>query len=462
MIETIYKVEDSENKKPDINIRLPKNIKQIGQSEIDMNCQIYIEENVLAYIKQKPYRDSQVRYGVLLGEKKQGNGYTYVFINGMVEVDEVIEESIIFSDDVWTSIYDNIRRYYKEGMIVGWYASFDYDVTKDMLSIRKIHLDHFAGNYKVFLNINREEDDESFYIYERNGLRKQPCYHVYFEKSEDFEDYIFGTGRKETGLGEKESIGTKETGKYGIALNNNNNSGSVKDTAALGKISKEGGKLVNSSLGKVASFITIIALAGALAVMGQNGGLDALQGKVKGFVDGILHSEKDQGNEGKIIAVDGNPIEQGETTEVNQNNQVNAEPKSTAENATTQTTSLEDGSSTENESTSEEDSGMSASDEQAENDSQQLTSDNEASEETTTSKTSAEKNANEEQTTENVHATLSGANDTYASYTVKSRETLYSISMQFYGTADKIDEIMKINGMSDKNYVMEGQKILLP
>ena len=105
---------------------------------------------------------------------------------------------------------------------------------------------------------------------------------------------------------------------------------------------------------------------------------------------------------------------------------------------------------------------MSASDEQAENDSQQLTSDNEASEETTTSKTSAEENANEEQTTENVHATLSGANDTYASYTVKSGETLYSISMQFYGTADKIDEIMKINGMSDENYVMEGQKILLP
>ena len=62
MIETIYNSENSENKtadmsdgqsgkKPDINIRLPKNIRQIGQSDITMNCQIYIEENILFYIK---------------------------------------------------------------------------------------------------------------------------------------------------------------------------------------------------------------------------------------------------------------------------------------------------------------------------------------------------------------------------------------------------------------------------
>lgn len=423
MIETIYKVEDNDNKKPDISIRLPKNIKQIGQSEMDMNNQIYIEENVLAYIKQTSYKESQIRYGVLLGDKKQGNGYTYIFINGMVDVEEIIEDSIIFSDDVWTRIYDNIRRYYKEGIIVGWYASFDYDITKDMLGIRKIHLDHFAGSNKVFLNVNREDDDEAFYIYERNGLRKQSCYHVYFEKSEDFEDYIFGTGRHETSLKEKEPTAIKETGKYGIALNNNIN---TKEAGALGKISKEGEKLKVNSFGRVASFITIVALAGVIGAMGQNGGFDVLQSKVQGFVNGILDNDKRENDSGNIIAVDGYPSE-NVTTEIS----------SEEESTTDKTTEM-----SETESTTEE------------NSSQQTTEKMDS--EITTS------GINEEETTTNVQATLSGSNDTYATYTVKDGETLYSIAILFYGTADKIDDIMKLNNMTDENYIMEGQKILLP
>ncbi len=423
MIETIYKVEDNDNKKPDISIRLPKNIKQIGQSEMDMNNQIYIEENVLAYIKQTPYKETQVRYGVLLGDKKQGNGYTYIFINGMVEVEEVIEDSIIFSDDVWTRIYDNIRRYYKEGIIVGWYASFDYDITKDMLGIRKIHLDHFAGSNKVFLNVNREDDDEAFYIYERNGLRKQSCYHVYFEKSEDFEDYIYGTGRNETSLKEKETAAIKETGKYGIALNNNTN---TKEAGALGKISKEGEKLKINSFGRVASFITIVALAGVIGAMGQNGGFDALQSKVQGFVNGILNNDKSENDSGNIIAVDGYP----------------------SENVTTEISS-------EDESTTDKTTEMSTTESNTEENSSRQTTEKVDSEATTSG-------VNEEETTTNVQATLSGSNDTYATYTVKDGETLYSIAILFYGTADKIDDIMKLNNMTDENYIMEGQKILLP
>ena len=47
MIETIYSRDNSEEmSKPEVNIRLPKNIKQIGQGSGNMNSQIYIEENV--------------------------------------------------------------------------------------------------------------------------------------------------------------------------------------------------------------------------------------------------------------------------------------------------------------------------------------------------------------------------------------------------------------------------------
>lgn len=456
MIETIYKSEDSSSGKPDINIRLPKNIKQIGQSDADVSCQIYIEENVLAYIKQKPYRENQVRYGVLLGEKKQGNGYTYIFINGMVEVEEVIEDTIIFSDDVWTGIYDNIRRYYREGMIVGWYASLDYDVTRDMLSIRKLHVDHFAGNNKVFLNINREEDDEAFYIYERNGLDKQPCYHVYFEKSEDFEDYMFASGRKGEAMRDKEPS-VKETGKYGIALNNSNsNNSGVKDKGVIDRLSKEGQKLSSGSFGRVASFAAIITLVGALAITGHNGGLDALGNRVKGFVSGILGSNDNEPDMDKIIQVDGNPINQSTSG----NEEATTLDSSNSENTTSENTTSENSSE---ENTTEENVSANATEDNPESTSDKGSEDEET--QTTTlnnSETSSEKSTKEEETTENTHATISDNKSTYASYVVKNGETLYSIAMLFYGTSDMIDEIMELNNMEDENYVMEGQKILLP
>lgn len=441
MIETIYKLENNDNKKPDINIRLPKNIRQIGQSGRNMDCQIYIEENVLAYIKQIPNRETQIKYGVLLGDVKQGNGYTYIFINGMIEVDEVIEDVIIFSDEIWTSIYDNIRRYYKEAMIVGWYASFGYDMTRDMLSVRKIHLDHFAGNNKVFLNINREDDDEAFYVYEHNGLTKQPCYHVYFEKSVEFEDYIFGSGRGDSVTKDKENI-QKENGKYGIVLNNSVSANGSKDTSKengiINKITKEREKLTKGGLGRVASFITIVALAGVLGVMWSNGGLDALGGKLKGLVSGITNNGNNNNNYGNVIEVDGVPTQEQSTTEV-------PTTANSSEGSGTEDSGAEN-------NTTEIEANASGSNQESTTNKQDV-----PSEEQTTTIVN-----NKEDETEKTQATISDINTTYASYVVKDGETLYSIAMLFYGTSDMIDDIMELNKIENENYVMEGQKILLP
>ena len=77
---------------------------------------------------------------------------------------------------------------------------------------------NFAGLDKVYMRIDRIENEEAFYLYERNGLRKQPCFHVYFEKREELEDYIFGTGF--VPAEEEPKVEISEGGKYGIALNN--------------------------------------------------------------------------------------------------------------------------------------------------------------------------------------------------------------------------------------------------
>lgn len=450
MIETIYRMENEESSKPDISIRLPKNIKQIGQSSDSADSQIYIEENVISYIKQPADKEGQIRYGVLLGEIKKGNGYTYVFVNGAVEVEEVIESSIIFGEEVWTSIYDSIKRYYKEGIVVGWYGSFESNDAIDMQRIRKLHLDHFAGNHKVFLKVDREEDEEAFYIYERNGLMKQSCYHIYFEKSDAFEDYLFATGREERLPRVKES--TREKGKYGIALNNTigNRTQSVKEPAKW-------------NMGRVASWGTMLVLGGVIAAMGLNGDLDALGGSIKGLADNILdRSQDDEPDFDNIIPINGSPSSNNE------------EPSSSSEDESSEGESseneLSEKESSENESSDSESAGS-----QSDSDGKETaaTGANEDETDDVSAKpeepqdpvenesTEPTENDEDETDADNEKEASAGATN-YKTYIVEKGDTLYSISMSVYGSAEKIKDIVDINDLDDEDYVMVGQKIFLP
>ena len=91
-------------------------------------------------------------------------------VKGMVEVRDVIENSIIFNDDIWSGIYKDIKQFFEQLNIVGWYVSVPYRVSEDMNGIRKIHLDNFAGNDKVCFVKDRAENEEGFYSYEQSGL----------------------------------------------------------------------------------------------------------------------------------------------------------------------------------------------------------------------------------------------------------------------------------------------------
>ena len=78
----------------------------------------------------------------------------------MVEVREVIENSLIFNDDIWAAIYKDIKKYFSKMNIVGWFVSVPYRVRDDLKGIRKLHLDNFAGNDKVCFLTDRTENDE--------------------------------------------------------------------------------------------------------------------------------------------------------------------------------------------------------------------------------------------------------------------------------------------------------------
>ena len=184
MIEMVYSSKESEEQG---NVTIPKNIRQIGEN--NSNQKIYVEDNVITNLKKRTGKQEDVNYGVLLGEIKRKNGNTYVFVKGMVEVREVIENSLIFNDDIWAAIYKDIKKYFSKMNIVGWFVSVPYRVRDDLKGIRKLHLD-FAGNDKVCFLTDRTENDENFYMCKQGNLEKQSGYYIYYERNEKMKKYI--------------------------------------------------------------------------------------------------------------------------------------------------------------------------------------------------------------------------------------------------------------------------------
>ena len=185
MIEVVYSGEEHEEQD---EVRIPKNIHQIGNNS--SNKKIYIEDYVMTYLKKSPSGEDNVKYGVLLGDVKRAKGNVYIFVKGMVEVRDVIENSIIFNDDIWSGIYKDIKQFFEQLNIVGWYVSVPYRVSEDMNGIKKIHLDNFAGNDKVCFLKDRAENEEGFYSYEQSGLERQQGYYIYYEKNEKMKKVI--------------------------------------------------------------------------------------------------------------------------------------------------------------------------------------------------------------------------------------------------------------------------------
>lgn len=180
MIEIVYREED--NSGEEISVKLPKNIKQIGDTK--GNTKIYFEEMVMETIKEK------ARYGVLLGYVKRVGSCSYIFVNGaVIAVNSTGSRNVDFSDRVWTGIHEDIKSYYDSPEIVGWFVS-ENDKRISLDNVKRIHLDNFPGNDKFCLLNDISENEEKLYTYSSSGMEEIQGYYIYFDKNVTFERYL--------------------------------------------------------------------------------------------------------------------------------------------------------------------------------------------------------------------------------------------------------------------------------
>lgn len=517
MIEMVYS--GKEHEKQD-EVRIPKNIHQIGSNQ--SNRKIYIEDYVMKTLKMKPVKEDRVKYGVFLGDVKRANGNMYIFIKGMVEVRDIIENSIIFNDDIWSEIYRDIKQYFDKLNIVGWYVSVPYRVSDDMKGIKKNHLDNFAGNDKVCFLTDRAENEEGFFAYGQNGFEKQHGYYIYYEKNEKMKKYVKSLknsvtnnttlnedkGRvdnktkmtshsndsknqksnnvvcdnekeKITGVNKKliDSEMTEHKGLVDIKIKEGGKKEEEKGRKSFREILNEEG-MESRSQGRIAygvSGLLIIALLLSTVVMLNNyGELKNIKSTLAGIsrdneakaVNEILSAYTEtttgQGDASKQSGSDKNNATSTQANKSdekkdnslieNGSNASGNNGKKSSDSSTIKDTDTENGIANKSDESGDNSKNISNTSESG--DEKQNAS---GLNENINNKQNSSDSDKKEPDNKSISSAYSGQY-----HTVTPGQTLYDISMKYYGTSKMVDEIKERNNIDDDYTIRDGQKILLP
>lgn len=406
MIEFVYdKSESQEQKKSTTSVKLPKNIRQVGQPS--GNRKIYIEDYVITYLNRlaKP-SNTYSRGAILLGEYKKSEYGEILFISGAIEAQnlELDLDETVFTNDTWSSIYETIRRYFPELSVVGWFLSRLGFSTGINDKIVKTHLDNFPGRDKALYIIDALEGEDVFYLYEDNGLRKQLGYYIYYTKNEAMQDYMIG---RDVESDETDQDAEKKDEELLATYH---------QMLERGKPKPEGRQ---PSLIYVASTVlTVAVLALGVTVLNSYDRMKSLEVSLNRVELAVQESKP---------AMADTSENQGETAKTN--------VVEVGANVTTESTVV---SEQETQQTGEE--LPASSEEQA----------------------TVQEPVSTEGNTEEPEISVVMKNQTPVYYTVKAGDTLTSISLEMYHTTKYVDEIIKANELENGDDIFIGQKIVIP
>ncbi|MBQ9766405.1 MAG: LysM peptidoglycan-binding domain-containing protein [Lachnospiraceae bacterium] len=437
MIEIIY--DETEQAKPmaDVPIKLPKNIRQIGEGTND--TKIFIEDYVITFI-HKFWERQQNAVGILLGEVKHSGKETYIFAPGAIKIDVAYDEdgNMMFDDVTWTRIYDDIKKYFNKYMIVGWFLN-SADISceeKADSTITKLHIDNFPGVDKVLLLADRTEREEKIYRMENGVLAEQNTYYVYFERNSDMQEYM---------MKDKDVSEPAERTDEGLK---DNVPESFRTILHERKERTEGKRSVGFLYG-ACTFLAVVILMIGIAIMNNTDKIEGLEQ----MVSDLYRTAAVKMSEQKSVAM-GNPV-----IENVPGNILPLETTAASDNASKTTT---DDKSETNEVNVQEETTTAASaaavatqEELAGKEEVPDTGESIASNTETSENKATESQATEVTPTE-VVATKTEL------YVVKAGDTLTSISREFYNTEKMVDAIKAYNKLENGDYIFVGQVIGLP
>ncbi|MGN0437004.1 MAG: LysM peptidoglycan-binding domain-containing protein [Lachnospiraceae bacterium] len=269
MIEVVYNKAGQTEDNIFAEITLPKNIRQIGMPS--GNRRIYIEDYVMTYLNQMANPNSSYARGaILVGETVQSAAGQVVFISGAIAAQnlELDLEETTFDGETWDYIYQEVKQYFPELSVVGWFLSrmgFSTEVN-DM--IVKLHMENFGTEDKVLYIMDSLEGEDALYMLEGDYLRRQTGYYIYYARNEAMQNFMVDARK-----GSKSEAGNEIDEKDGEVIKNYKRV--LEDRAHNVKIER-----INRRLSAVCSGLTVAVLALGIAVFSNYQMLSMLQTKL--------------------------------------------------------------------------------------------------------------------------------------------------------------------------------------
>ena len=166
MIEILYDKQENTEDNIFAGITLPKNIRQIGMPT--GNRRIYIEDYVMTYLKQLANPNSTFARGAILVGEVQRNGQAdVIYVSGALAAQNLeldLEEST-FDGETWSFIYQEVKTYFPDLEVVGWFLSRM----------------GFSTSVK---------GEDAFYLMDEEGLRRQSGYYIYYARNEAMQNFM--------------------------------------------------------------------------------------------------------------------------------------------------------------------------------------------------------------------------------------------------------------------------------
>ena len=432
---------------------------------------------------------------------------------------------VAFTEDAWKKAYQDVEQMFPKRTVQGWFLCAGPGCTLSPLTYWKQHSQYFTGkNQLMYLNCGLE-GEEAVYITSSDGFYKLRGYSIYYERNQMMQDYMIlrkDVPRAETGVDDKVIQNFKqkmderrvEAGRHrstvgvlsglcsvlavtvlagGVAMFNNYQKmhqmesviasvvpeGNIKDGlrafAGKGGTENPSGKgwsaadqpdyVIEEASGKVypttapspengdekPSRVTPETLAPAKS--GQTGGT----GQGNGQTAAGQGSGQEAAGQGSSPAAAGQAAA-GQAAAGQGNGQAAASGQGSGQTAATgQGSGQAAASGQENGQTSSQDASKTDSaqkeNEQTESGHSQAAAETKAPADDSTLPPTGGRGEADDQT-------VSAAS--YKVYTVADGETLYGICFKLYHNLQHIDEICRVNSLTDQNSIFAGQKLLVP
>lgn len=402
-------------------LRLPKNIRQIGN--IQGAVRIYVEDYVYTYLHGNGRQGWGHRGSVFLGNRHQENGQKYIFISGLVRIpDECFHDDVPeFTDLMWGGVYQEMKQFYEDVEILGWGMDVAGASAKLTGDLERIHRNAFQGQDKLLFLMDSLEKEEAFYVYEKNMLRRRDGYYVYYEKNPQMQEYMM------QGKNEKEPL--SEIDPQMAVVTNYRTRTAEKN--------RKSGKGFHAFV-----YVASLALLVAVSAMGVN--MMSSAGKINRLEEVVSYLQSDQ------TGTELEPVTQPKEQE----SLLQTESEISASELTEEASGIgsETGQEQEVSEEKEEESTPAAVEET-------VSAEDDGEEEQPSVKPQETAPQEKEKTEESkVQETSALADQEY--YIVQKGESLLGISQKLYGK-DYTEQLCERNELEDENKIYAGQKLLL-